>query len=163
MSSRKSLPSTPEATSLNRSQITFSPCVHMTKVLSSHARDTVLRSYGLAIRVSLLASPGSATPERFVSKDGSSLPHSRLIKLRAKILKCKECSSSLSPSFMCLQCSYVGCWKKGHAHAHAKHDGHVFGIDAARGHILCFRCGDYVGDPSLEEIRIKIIRSMKCK
>ena len=39
---------------------------------------------------------------------------------------CGTCSATLGRPFVCLHCSYSGCWAKGHIRGHLRHTGHFF-------------------------------------
>ncbi|ODV95940.1 hypothetical protein PACTADRAFT_41013 [Pachysolen tannophilus NRRL Y-2460] len=137
--------------------VTFKPCAHIQQVLASQARDTVLRNYSLGLKVSLLSSNKEVSYKNL--ENGTIVDHKKILKLRSKLLKCKSCSNNCGLLFMCLQCSNIGCFKRNHAFNHAKSAGHVFGIESNNGHLYCFRCGDYVSDPKLEEVRIAHINN----
>ncbi|KAI0464451.1 hypothetical protein LJB42_002066 [Komagataella kurtzmanii] len=131
----------------------FDSCPHLKQILTSNAKDTVYRNYGLAVNVALALKLRNGNIPLYKTSDGSKVEYKKLVRLRNKAVRCRECLESLSCTYFCLQCSHVGCWKNGHALAHTKSTGHVFGIDSQTGYIFCFRCGDYVGDQRLELIR----------
>ncbi|ODV87686.1 hypothetical protein CANARDRAFT_193832 [[Candida] arabinofermentans NRRL YB-2248] len=140
--------------------ITFPPCQHLSKVLSSSASDTVLKTYNTGMKICLISSFPNNNKSRkttYITKDGREIEHRQLSQLKTNILKCNDCFSN-SSIFMCLQCPNIGCLKSNHALGHAKSSGHIFGIDPNTGHLICFKCRDYVGDPKLERLRINQIK-----
>jgi len=57
---------------------------------------------------------------------------------------CGTCDLSLSRPYVCLQCSFSGCWSPSHIQQHLDHGGHEFCVDAKSGAIYCRGCADFV-------------------
>ena len=102
--------------------------------------------------------------------------HSECIKYRADISEkvaspaCGTCSVTLVRPFVCLHCSYSGCWTKGHIRAHLRNTGHLFcelqtipdlyvsrgltavpGTDPKTGRIFCSDCDNFILNSTFEE------------
>lgn len=187
MSSKTPLPFSPETPTTSTSStpiiskqqcITLKPCSHLSQVLNSNAKDTVIRNYGLAAKVSSFNTISSLNMPSFVNIKGnkSKVDRHKILKLKTRAVKCRDCSTNLGNTFMCLQCPHVGCWHKHHFIKHAKLAGHIFGmwcfsdhgnikhltniftgIDGQLGYLFCFKCGDYTNDPQLEAVRLNMI------
>lgn len=169
MSSRKQLPagSSPSkdlsVAMDSLENITFPSCEHLRKLLSSNARDSVIRNYNLAVKISLLTCPRPGLKLLTQAKGKASkagkmagLPvvdNRKLSSLRSSAIRCVGCVHNLSVNLICLQCPHVGCFDKKHAIKHSQGSNHVFAISTL-GQIYCFRCNDYVSDPGLEKVRI---------
>lgn len=84
---------------------------------------------------------------------------------------CGTCSVTLARPFVCLHCSYSGCWSKGHIRAHLRHTGHSFsetfiqlrsysscgltttlGADPKTGRIFCSQCDNFILNATLEDL-----------
>jgi len=139
MSSKTPLPFSPETPNTSTSStpiiskeqcMTLTPCSHLSQVLNSNAKDTVVRNYGLAVKVSNFKNTSSLNMPTFINtKNGSKgkVDRHKIMKLKSRAVKCRDCSTSLGNTFMCLQCPHVGCWHKHHFIKHAKLAGHIFG------------------------------------
>lgn len=138
MSSKTPVPFSPDTPNSSTSStptiskeqcMTLSPCSHLSQVLNSNAKDTVIRNYGLAVKVSCFNKLSSTELPTFISSKGnkSKVDRHKIMKLKSKAVKCRDCSTSLGNTFMCLQCPHVGCWHKHHFIKHAKLAGHIFG------------------------------------
>lgn len=128
--------STPPTSMSEASYSSLKPCSHLAQVLNSNARETVLRNYGLAVKVANFNQLSSFNIPRLRNKknDKSKLDKARIMKLKSKALKCKDCSEGIRGTFMCLQCPHVGCWHNRHFLDHAKQQGHIFGMFYYRPH-----------------------------
>jgi ubiquitin carboxyl-terminal hydrolase 22/27/51 len=89
----------------------------------------VLRNYSLAVKVSNFNNLSSFNLPRLKNKKNEKgrLEKQRLMHLKSKALRCRDCLECISGTFMCLQCPHVGCWEKNHFVNHAKKQGHIFG------------------------------------
>lgn len=169
MSARKAVPSQTKSIPANSSPTssdsvlstytTFKPCPHLSKVLSSNAKDMVLKTYSTGMKICLMNTINK-NGKKFIylTKDNKKIDQKSLLKLKSKILSCKDCSE-ISLIFMCLQCPNVGCFEHNHASNHARNNGHIFGINPTNGFMMCFKCREYVSDPILEKIRINQIEN----
>ncbi|KAH3667445.1 hypothetical protein OGAPHI_003094 [Ogataea philodendri] len=135
--------------------VSFPTCAHLAKTLTSSERDAILKTYNTAMKICLLAIPIDED-RSYLAKDGTKVHHYDLVRLRSKVLRCTHCHSS-SLLHICLQCSFVGCLRHQHSQEHARTTGHKFAVNPQSGDLICWECGDYVGDPSLERIRINQI------
>ena len=83
---------------------------------------------------------------------------------------CGTCSVTLARPFVCLHCSYSGCWAKGHIRGHLRHTGHFFcellirlypypscgltidlGADPKTGRIFCSQCDNFILNTTFED------------
>ncbi|CCH45582.1 Ubiquitin carboxyl-terminal hydrolase [Wickerhamomyces ciferrii] len=127
----------------NLHNVTLNPCSHLSQVLNSNARDTVIRNFSLASKVASFNTLSSLNLPNFINTKGNKtkIDHHKILKLKSRAVKCRDCSSALGNTFMCLQCPHVGCWNKHHFIRHAKLAGHIFG-----GYKLYFIHDDYSSD-----------------
>ena len=84
---------------------------------------------------------------------------------------CGTCSVTLTRPFVCLHCSYSGCWAKGHIRSHLRHTGHFFcesliihyldmgcgltivpGADPKTGRIFCSQCDNFILNSTFEDL-----------
>lgn len=63
-------------------------------------------------------------------------------------MECHTCHEfNAGSNFLCLQCSFSGCYNNHHFQAHSKEYSHYFGVNTSNGFLFCFPCMDYlVGD-----------------
>lgn len=47
-------------------------------------------------------------------------------------------------TFLCMHCTYIGCWGEKHFQQHLKQSKHNFGVNANTGELFCFRCENYL-------------------
>ncbi len=127
--------------------LTFPPCSHLKKVLASPASKVVLKTYSTAIKICIMEPPEPPALKKhctnhkednnlpnesgfstnyYYHKNGKPASQRAIYKIRAKILRCKDCHTN-SSLYMCLQCPNVGCLESGHAYDHASSSGHLFG------------------------------------
>ncbi|KAG7694328.1 hypothetical protein KL929_003868 [Ogataea haglerorum] len=140
--------------------VSFPPCAHLSRVLASADGEAVLKTYNTAMKICLLAMPVHED-RAYLAQDGTKVHHEELVRLRAQIVRCGSCHAA-SNVFMCLECSFVGCYRHRHASEHASAHNHAFGISPHSGDLICWPCESFVSDPSLERIRInQIIHSKK--
>ncbi|KAH3674931.1 hypothetical protein WICMUC_002951 [Wickerhamomyces mucosus] len=166
ISSRPMSPDTPATTTTPSPRLSqtyaddlnLKSCSHISQVLNSNARETVLRNYGLAFRIVYINKLSTLKFSSFRDSKGK-IEKSKILRLRTKCLKCTDCSNHIDKNFICLQCPHVGCWYEGHFVNHAKLSGHIFGIDSHTGYLFCFKCSNYVHDPQLERMRESTIES----
>jgi ubiquitin carboxyl-terminal hydrolase 22/27/51 len=133
--SRQVTPETPGTSSISTPTtspnefFSLDPCSHLAQVLNSNAKDTALRNYGLAVKVIKFSKTSPRNLSNLQQKDPKSKPvdRSRLMRLRSKVLKCKDCYVNVGNTYICLQCPQVGCFKNRHFVNHAKMAGHIFG------------------------------------
>lgn len=141
LSTRGLLPSDSESLD---SYMTLPPCSHLSKVLSSASRDAVLKTYAAGVRIVIVGfqtknkynDKTTAPLSGYFTRKGEKVSINLLQKARSRILRCRDCQDSFIKGenndihnniYMCLQCTNIGCWAKGHAYSHAKNSGHVFG------------------------------------
>ncbi|KAJ7735623.1 hypothetical protein DFH07DRAFT_843427 [Mycena maculata] len=65
---------------------------------------------------------------------------------------CGTCQLALHRPFVCLHCSYAGCWKSGHVASHLQESQHTFCADVKSGSIFCFECRDFIYDAKVDEM-----------
>ena len=84
---------------------------------------------------------------------------------------CGTCSVTLVRPFVCLHCSYSGCWTKSHIRSHLRHTGHLFcefwirpyldancpltvvpGADPKTGRIFCSECDNFILNTAFEAL-----------
>ncbi|KIJ62909.1 hypothetical protein HYDPIDRAFT_93550 [Hydnomerulius pinastri MD-312] len=70
---------------------------------------------------------------------------------------CDTCDLSLSRPFVCLSCPFAGCWSDGHITSHLKEAGHSFCVDTRSGSLFCADCGDFVYDPTIDELYLSTV------
>lgn len=131
------------------------PCTHLTAVLETKARDTVMATYHQAVAIAIAVHPLLLKHIVFTQKKtGACVPQARLEDYKTQVLVCSDCRRSLS-LWICLQCPHIGCFQ--HAHTHAAALGHMFGIDCHNGLLFCFLCGDYINHHELNRIRLTTV------
>lgn len=131
-------------------------CPHISKVLNTNNKDTILATYTQAIKIALLVN------EKYyfkTLKDKNRFSNDRLRELKATALKCSSCTlNNFNNNLICLQCPNVGCQVQDHAYTHFKLSQHMFGIDSGNGLVFCFKCNNYINNELLEETRQLIIK-----
>lgn len=75
--------------------------------------------------------------------------------------QCGTCSLTLFRPFVCLQCSFSGCWRDGHVAQHLAEKDHILCIDSSTGSVFCSRCDDFVYHSSLEAAYMKAILTIE--
>jgi ubiquitin carboxyl-terminal hydrolase 22/27/51 len=86
---------------------------------------------------------------------------------------CGTCQKTLHRPFVCMECSFAGCWRGDHGVGHLKEAGHPFcewwgmtedcfflrfqtftliGVDVTSGAIFCKECDDFVHNSTLERL-----------
>jgi len=84
---------------------------------------------------------------------------------------CGTCSATLGRPFVCLHCSYSGCWTNGHIRGHLRHTGHFFcelltrrhldlshsltvvlGADPKTGRVFCSQCDNFILNSAFEDL-----------
>lgn len=109
------------------------PCLHLRKVMSSQAKEMVMKTYKVAMNI-VIAKIKSAHSfhSKYLDRNGRKMNTKMLQKLISTTLKCKDCKENKCTShkrvFMCLQCTNIGCFSAKHAYMHAKKTGHIFGM-----------------------------------
>lgn len=113
----------------------LSPCSHLNKVMSSHAKEMVLKTYKAAMNIvvaKIKTDHFHQYNSKYVDRNGKKVNTKLLQKLTSSVLKCKDCKENNCTDhkrvFMCLQCTNIGCFSEKHAYMHAKNTGHVFGM-----------------------------------
>ncbi|KAG1830548.1 hypothetical protein EV424DRAFT_1578450, partial [Suillus variegatus] len=74
---------------------------------------------------------------------------------------CDTCNQTLSRPFVCLQCSYAGCWSGGHITDHLKETVHTFCVDAKSGSVFCSECDDFVFDDTIDDLYLSTVLSVE--
>ncbi|KAJ3920258.1 hypothetical protein F5877DRAFT_38495 [Lentinula edodes] len=63
---------------------------------------------------------------------------------------CGTCNITLVRPFVCLHCSYSGCWASSHVADHLKQSSHKFCVDVSSGAVFCSACDDIVHNHALD-------------
>ncbi|TFY65623.1 hypothetical protein EVG20_g5463 [Dentipellis fragilis] len=63
---------------------------------------------------------------------------------------CGACGETLTRPFVCLHCSFAGCWRDEHIAEHLKDEGHIFCADLRLGSIFCVECDDFIYEFTLD-------------
>lgn len=64
--------------------------------------------------------------------------------------RCQTCGMiNNGITYLCLNCSFTGCWNDQHFQRHFQEIGHHFGVNSNNGLLFCFQCMDYIGDNEL--------------
>lgn len=74
---------------------------------------------------------------------------------------CDKCDQALSRPFVCLHCSFAGCWSEGHITNHLKETGHTFCTDTKSGSVFCSECEDFVFDDTIDELYLAAVLSVE--
>ncbi|KAJ7266551.1 hypothetical protein C8J57DRAFT_1328141 [Mycena rebaudengoi] len=72
---------------------------------------------------------------------------------------CGTCHLALVRPFVCLHCSYAGCWKNGHVVTHLQESQHIFCADVKSGSVYCFECKDFIYDAKVDELYLASVVS----
>ncbi|KAJ6524236.1 hypothetical protein DFH09DRAFT_1264332 [Mycena vulgaris] len=78
---------------------------------------------------------------------------------KVSVPTCGTCQLALHRPFVCLHCSYAGCWKNGHVSTHLQESQHTFCADVKSGSIFCFECRDFIYDAKVDELYLASIVS----
>ncbi|KAF7354378.1 Ubiquitin carboxyl-terminal hydrolase [Mycena venus] len=70
---------------------------------------------------------------------------------------CGTCKVALHRPFVCLHCSYAGCWHSSHVSTHLQESQHTFCADVKTGSIFCFECRDFIYHPKIDELYLATI------
>ncbi|KAG9316072.1 hypothetical protein JVU11DRAFT_3740 [Chiua virens] len=70
---------------------------------------------------------------------------------------CDTCNAPLSRPFVCLSCSYAGCWSSGHVTSHLHESGHSFCVDTRSGSVFCADCDDFIYDATLGSVHLSTV------
>ncbi|KAF8872581.1 cysteine proteinase [Infundibulicybe gibba] len=70
---------------------------------------------------------------------------------------CGSCSISLPRPFVCLHCTYSGCWSNGHILGHLNESEHIFCADAKTGAIFCSKCDDFIYDSIVDRMNLSSV------
>ncbi|EPQ54170.1 cysteine proteinase [Gloeophyllum trabeum ATCC 11539] len=65
---------------------------------------------------------------------------------------CNTCGSSLARPFVCLHCSFTGCWSGGHIVDHLREASHDFCAESKLGSVYCAPCDDFIYEPELTRL-----------
>ncbi|KAI0750552.1 cysteine proteinase [Irpex lacteus] len=112
-------------------------CVHLADLDGEEEKEAMLRAYKKIVtwRLQRLNDAVSLGKRRRVSSP-----------------TCGTCGTTLSRPFVCLSCSYTGCWMEEHVHGHLRESGHGFCVDTRTGSIFCAECDDFVYDQSFKNV-----------
>ncbi|KZV68313.1 cysteine proteinase [Peniophora sp. CONT] len=64
--------------------------------------------------------------------------------------QCGTCHRTLARPFVCLQCSFAGCWQDEHISEHLADEAHYFAVDTNTGAVFCSECDDFFYEPTLD-------------
>ncbi|KAF8512245.1 hypothetical protein JB92DRAFT_3083359 [Gautieria morchelliformis] len=70
---------------------------------------------------------------------------------------CGICSFTLHRPFVCLECTFSGCWEDGHVTQHLHDSGHGFCVDASSGSLFCSACDDFVQHQKFSALYAKTV------
>ncbi|TFK45814.1 cysteine proteinase [Heliocybe sulcata] len=76
---------------------------------------------------------------------------------------CSGCGSSLARPFVCLHCSFMGCWSDGHILDHLRDASHRFCAESKLGSLYCAACDDFIYEPSIVHLYSSTILSVEEK
>ncbi|KZT29784.1 cysteine proteinase [Neolentinus lepideus HHB14362 ss-1] len=62
---------------------------------------------------------------------------------------CDHCGSSLARPFVCLHCSFTGCWSDGHMIDHLRDTSHPICAESNLGSLYCAVCDDFIYEPDI--------------
>ncbi|KAF7344818.1 Ubiquitin carboxyl-terminal hydrolase [Mycena venus] len=68
---------------------------------------------------------------------------------------CGTCKLALHRPFVCLHCSYAGCWHNGHVLTHLQASQHTFYVKT--GSIYCFECRDFIYHPKIDKLYLATV------
>ncbi|EIW83703.1 cysteine proteinase [Coniophora puteana RWD-64-598 SS2] len=68
---------------------------------------------------------------------------------------CDTCYMTLARPFVCLSCSFGGCWAEGHMVDHLRESGHSFCADTRSGSVYCADCEDFIFNDIMDEARLQ--------
>ncbi|THV06374.1 cysteine proteinase [Dendrothele bispora CBS 962.96] len=85
--------------------------------------------------------------------NGQSLPKRR----KVSNLTCGSCNTPLLRPFLCLYCSYSGCWEKGEMSSHLKDHDHTFCVDAKTGTVYCALCDDMIHSHAIDALHLEAV------
>ncbi|KAF5392434.1 hypothetical protein D9757_002142 [Collybiopsis confluens] len=68
---------------------------------------------------------------------------------------CGTCKIAMSRPFVCLHCSYSGCWANSHIVDHLKQENHLLCADVTSGAVFCSVCDDIVHNRALERTYVE--------
>ncbi|OJA12768.1 hypothetical protein AZE42_07914 [Rhizopogon vesiculosus] len=74
---------------------------------------------------------------------------------------CNTCNQTLSRPFVCLHCSFAGCWLEGHISNHLTEAGHTFSADAKSGSVFCSECDDFIFDDTIDDLYLATVVSVE--
>ncbi|KTW29184.1 hypothetical protein T552_01141 [Pneumocystis carinii B80] len=112
-------------------------CDHVLQFLSSSSKDFICKTYFLAVNAIYFHKISKCERRSFFYKI---------------FQKCSICHDFLKRTFLCLQCSHIGCWRRKHADIHSRIKNHIFAVDSYNGYLYCFACNDFVYDEFFEKI-----------
>ncbi|CAL9737363.1 ubiquitin carboxyl-terminal hydrolase 8 [Monosporozyma servazzii] len=105
-------------------------CPHFSLLLSSDKR--LLKNYDLIKRTIIF---------------NESIPYKDKMLYTMKCHICHEFNAGTN--FLCLHCSFSGCWESKHFESHSREHSHPFGINAMNGLLFCISCEDYIIDDEI--------------
>ncbi|KAH8100805.1 cysteine proteinase [Cristinia sonorae] len=118
----------------------------------SHSHDQFVGSMNQCIHIhALLSQPEQK--ERFLrnyrslaswSSRRSHTSHHAHKRRKIAFPTCGTCDATLSRPFVCLQCTFSGCWNSSHIQLHLTREGHEFCADVKSGSIFCNACDDFI-------------------
>ncbi|KAF8124813.1 hypothetical protein EV363DRAFT_1403077 [Boletus edulis] len=65
--------------------------------------------------------------------------------------------ATLSRPFVCLSCSFAGCWQSGHVINHLHETAHSFCVDTRSGSVFCADCDDFIYDATIDSTYLSTV------
>ncbi|KAK7466220.1 hypothetical protein VKT23_004942 [Stygiomarasmius scandens] len=106
----------------------------------------------------ILESDVFAKYKSVISWNSRRLMNGQSLSKRRKVsaLTCGTCKIPLLRPFLCLHCSYAGCWKN-QVHDHLHDNEHTFCVDAKSGAIYCYICDDMIHSRVVDALYLEAI------
>lgn len=115
-------------------------CTHVSKALADPSRSTELKT-----KYKTVVAWYARKAEQAVSQPPAK-------RRRTAAPTCDICHLTLPRPFVCLSCSFAGCWTGEHVTSHLADFGHPFCVDTKSGSLFCLECDDFVYGATFEDL-----------
>ncbi|KAF7369862.1 Ubiquitin carboxyl-terminal hydrolase [Mycena sanguinolenta] len=88
-----------------------------------------------------------------------SMKNAAATRKKTPVPTCGTCQIALHRPFVCLHCSYAGCWNNNHVSTHLQDSQHSFCADVKSGSIFCVECRDFIYHPKIDELYLAAVVS----